>query len=152
MEKFPVLLSACAMILAGLAILSPVQSSHLPPGADDVSAVVDGRCETHSCARVQIDTPANANNVLDASPGADVADPLYWGSQRVLVSGDPGIDADTLDGMDSTAFLRSPSGGLRVIAGRVYADGSVATGTGFSSIRTDLGTYTITFSPPFRSL
>lgn len=39
--------------------------------------------------------------------------------------------------------------GLKVISGRVASDGSVASGSGFSSSRSSTGTYTVTFSTGF---
>lgn len=38
---------------------------------------------------------------------------------------------------------------LRIVRGEVGGQGSILIGTGFSAARTDFGTYTITFDPPF---
>jgi hypothetical protein len=37
-----------------------------------------------------------------------------------------------------------------IIAGRVNADGTIAAGDGFTSVRNSIGNYTITFAPGFR--
>ena len=67
-----------------------------------------------------------------------------------------GLDADTVDGMHAAAFrnhstVYAQEQGLRVVRGVVFANGSTASGSGFTSSKASLGVYLLTFIPSFSS-
>lgn len=100
-------LAALTLVLALTATWGFASASHpLAPVTD----LVDTRCDTHSCTMVRLDDDANPNNVIDLVPAAgNASGPLYWGPGLVWTSASDGLgsglDADRLDGLDSSAFL-----------------------------------------------
>lgn len=124
----------------------------------------DTQCDDVTCSRVRLDDGGAPGNVLDTdasgAPITPAADNLYWGADRVLTTTDSSsflgatakaADSDKLDGIDSNGFLRT-SGGVRMVMGKVAADGSVLAGSGFTVSHFRTGGYLVTFSTAFSGL
>lgn len=80
----------------------------------DLLSPFDDTCETETCQRLRLDddSAGNESNVLDTSPLPTAAGrPLYWGDAPVWHGGadgtGSGLDADLLDGRDSSSFAPS---------------------------------------------
>lgn len=96
-----------------------------------------------------------SGNAYPNGGGAKLHGLLPGGASKVFLNGEPGIDGlyvtewITADG----GYVQPGVGGerLKTLRGTVGSTGLKEQGDGFTSVRTALGTYTLTFSTPFAS-
>ena len=89
---------------------------------------------------------ATWTNVLNLSPGGNVGIGTEQPKEKLEVRGNIRF------GLNSDVFAMGALQNLRVIVGRINADGTPGTGDGFTSARSEVGNYAVSFTHAFSHL
>jgi len=89
---------------------------------------------------------ATWTNVLNLSPGGNVGIGTEQPQEKLEVRGNIRF------GLNSDVFAMGALQNLRVIVGRINADGTPGTGDGFTSARSEVGNYAVSFTHAFSHL